>query len=104
MLVVMIGAIIVIPVNPDGRGFSIDAGRAVLIREGGSSAEGQSAQRDAVPEKIIAGPQTIKERTAILVFLGWMWVSIGVLIYLLRLKIKEVDRLHRARYFSPRRE
>jgi hypothetical protein len=61
----------------------------------------EEAQTKAEPEKIVPGPQNIKERTAIYVFLGWMWVSIAVLVYALRLKIKETDRLYFSRYFSP---
>lgn len=55
----------------------------------------------AQPENIVPSPQNIRESTAIYVFLGWMWLSIGVLIYLLRLKIKEIDRLHFSRYYFP---
>jgi cytochrome b6 len=53
------------------------------------------------PVNIVPAPQNIRESTAIYVFLGWMWVSIGVLIYLLRLKIKEIDRLYFSRYYFP---
>jgi hypothetical protein len=67
-------------------------------------AKSQEIQAKAEPEKIVPGPQNIKERTAILVFLGWMWVSIAVLVYILRLKIKETDRLYFARYFSPEKK
>jgi cytochrome b6 len=55
----------------------------------------------AQPESVVPAPQNIRESTAIYVFLGWMWVSIGVLIYLLRLKIKEIDRLYFSRYYFP---
>ncbi len=64
----------------------------------------QEVQAKAEPEKIVPGPQNIKERTAIFVFLGWMWVSIAVLVYVLRLKIKETDRLYFSRYFSPEKK
>jgi cytochrome b6 len=53
------------------------------------------------PESIVPAPANIRESTAIYVFLGWMWLSLGVLVYLLRLKIKEADRLHFSRYFNP---
>lgn len=52
------------------------------------------------PEKIIGAPQDIKQRTGILVFVIWMWISVFVLIYFLRLKIKEADRLYRFRFYS----
>jgi len=67
-------------------------------------AKSQEILAKAEPEKIIPGPQNIKERTAIFVFLGWMWVSIAVLIYVLQLKIKETDRLYFSRYFSPEKK
>ena len=61
-----------------------------------------SLQTPSQPEadKIIAAPQNIKESTAIYVFLGGIWLSVAVLTYLLRLKIKETDRLLEMGYFS----
>jgi hypothetical protein len=47
----------------------------------------------AQPEKIFAAPRNIRERTAIYVFVAWLWAAIFVLIYILRLEIKEADRL-----------
>ena len=55
----------------------------------------------AQPVSVTAAPQNIRESTAIYVFIGWTWLSIGVLFYLLRLKIKETDRLHLSKYFNP---
>ncbi len=66
--------------------------------------EEPKVQAETQPEKIVGGPQNIKERTAVYVFLGWLWVSIGVLVYILRLKIKEIDRLHAIKFFSPARK
>lgn len=57
-------------------------------------------QTEAEEEKIIPSPKNIREATAIYVFVGWMWLSIFVLIYILRLKIKEVDRLYKIKFFS----
>jgi len=61
-----------------------------------------SLQTPSKPEadKIIPAPQNIKESTGIFVFLGGIWLCVAVLIYLLRLKIKETDRLLEAGYFS----
>jgi hypothetical protein len=59
-------------------------------------AEGQELE----PEIRHPGPQNITEKIAIYVFLGWLWLSILVLIYFLRLKIKESDRLHDFAYFD----
>ena len=61
-------------------------------------------QAEAQPEKIVPGPKNIKESAAVYVFLGWLWVSIGILIYVLRLKIKEADRLHAVKFFTPDRK
>jgi hypothetical protein len=60
----------------------------------------QTAQAQPKPEDIVPGPHNIKERTAIYVFLGWLWISIAVLVYFLRLKIKEIDRIYNLRFFS----
>jgi hypothetical protein len=58
-------------------------------------------QTQTQSEKIIGVPQNIKEASRIYVFLGWMWVSIAVLIYFFRLKIKEADRLYEIKFFAP---
>jgi Na+/H+ antiporter NhaC len=55
-------------------------------------------------EKIIPSPKNIKEQTGIYVFLAWMWIAIVVLIYILRLKIREVDRLLKLRFLSPKKK
>jgi hypothetical protein len=63
----------------------------------------KSVEVQAKPQqgKIVAGPRNIKERTAVYVFLGWMWGSVAVLVYFLSLKIKEADRLYSSRFFFP---
>lgn len=60
----------------------------------------QEARLTEEEEEILPGPTNIKEGTAILVFVGWMWLSIIVLIFILRAKIKEVDRLHHIKFFN----
>lgn len=62
------------------------------------------AEEEKELEKIIPSPKNIKESTAIYVFLAWMWVAIFVLVYVLRQKIKEVDRLHKIKFFSFKKE
>ena len=57
-------------------------------------------QAPQIPEKIHPGPQNIKEKTTILVFLVWLWISVIVLGIFLRLKINEVDRLFHQKYFN----
>jgi Na+/H+ antiporter NhaC len=61
-------------------------------------------QVENTQEKIIPSPQNIKEQTGIYVFLAWMWIAIVVLIYILRLKIREVDRLHKLRFLSSKKK
>ena len=61
---------------------------------------GQEEQNPDVEETIVPGPTDVKQATAIYVFLGWIWLSIGILIFFIRLKIKEVDRLHELGYFT----
>lgn len=63
----------------------------------------ESVQKEQVVEEqgeIIPSPKDIKESTTIYVFVGWVWLSIIVLIFILRAKIKEVDRLHRIRFLN----
>ncbi|MGD2294383.1 MAG: hypothetical protein PVF22_00930 [Candidatus Aminicenantes bacterium] len=60
----------------------------------------QAEPKVEVTETIVPAPKNIKEKTAIYIFVGWMWLSILVLIFFLRLKIKEVDRLHSLGFFS----
>lgn len=61
---------------------------------------GQAQQEETAETAIHPGPQDIKERTAIYVFLIWIWSIIIVLIYILRKKIMEADRLHKLAYFD----
>jgi hypothetical protein len=55
--------------------------------------EGQSG-------KIHPGPKNIMEKVEICVFLAWVWGVIFLLIFVLRHKIKEMDRLYEIKYFS----
>ncbi len=64
----------------------------------------QQVRQEEQEEKIIPSPQNIKEQTGIYVFVAWMWIAIVVLIYILRLKIKEVDRLHKLRFLSVKKK
>jgi hypothetical protein len=58
------------------------------------------AVKDDASEEIKPAPKDIKEAIGIYVFLGWIWISIFVLIYILRQKIKEADRIYRLKFFS----
>jgi hypothetical protein len=51
-------------------------------------------------EHLSAGPQDLKEKIGIAVFLAWIWVSILVLVVFLRQKVAEVDRLDRRKFFD----
>ena len=61
-------------------------------------------QAEENAEKIVPSPKDIKESTGIYVFVAWMWIAIIVLIYILRLKIKEVDRLFYIHFFSTKKK
>ncbi len=56
---------------------------------------------EAPAEVIHPGPQSLKERWGIGVFLVWMWLSIGVLVYFILLQIREADRVKELGYDSP---
>lgn len=64
----------------------------------------ETIQAKEEPEKIISAPKNIKESTAIYVFVVWMWVAILVLIYVVRQKIKEIDRLFLVKFFSAKKK
>jgi|WetSurMetagenome_2_1015567.scaffolds.fasta_scaffold247186_3 hypothetical protein len=52
-------------------------------------------------ETIVPAFSGIKEQTAVYVFYGWLWLSIVVLIYFVRLWVKESDRVYHAKYYEP---
>lgn len=83
-------------------GFVFSFGRTEVSadREAPSFQRSRGDQEKSEIETIVPGPKDVKQATAIYVFLGWIWLSIGILIFFIRLKIKEVDRLHRLGYFS----
>lgn len=56
--------------------------------------------KEQTQEVVEPAPKDIKEAVGIYVFLGWIWLSIFVLIYILRQKIEEVDRIYRLKFFS----
>ncbi len=61
-------------------------------------------QEGETQDRITPGPQNIKESAGIFVFVAWMWLAIFVLVYILRLKVKEVDRLLEIRYLSEKKK
>ncbi len=66
--------------------------------------QSQAAQAQKEKEKIVPSPKNIKESTDSTVFVGWIWLAVFVLVFFLRLKIKEVDRLYRMGYFSGKKK
>jgi hypothetical protein len=60
----------------------------------------QVEQPEDEAETIFPGPENIKQKTALYIFIGWLWLSIGVCIFFLRQKIKEADRLLFLDFFS----
>ena len=51
------------------------------------------------PEIIHPAFASLKEKTAVLVFLAWLWIIVGILVWLLRMKIREADRVHALRFY-----
>jgi len=41
-----------------------------------------------------AAPRPARERMFVRVLLGWVWLSIAVLLWLLRLRVREADRVY----------
>ena len=51
-------------------------------------------------QEVTAGPRNPKEQMGLYVFMAWLWVAIIVLVFILRAKVREVDRLFEARYLT----
>jgi hypothetical protein len=52
-------------------------------------------------ELIVPAFSGIKEQIAVYVFYVWLWLSIVILIYFLRLWVRESDRVYHAKYYEP---
>jgi len=55
------------------------------------------AQKPAVaaaPKEVHPAFLTPREKSGAYVFLAWTWLGIGFLLYFLRLKVREADRVH----------
>jgi hypothetical protein len=57
------------------------------------------AKVPAEPATIHPGFATLKDKTAVIVFLVWIWLIAGVLAYFLRLKIREADRVYHLKFY-----
>jgi hypothetical protein len=75
-----------------------------FAQEAAQKVQEEKTQVKENQQRIVPSPKNIKESTGIYVFLAWMWIAIAVLIYILRLKIREVDRLHELRFLSAKKE
>ena len=72
-----------------------------ILASGVGEARSQGAPQAAVKatvekapgQAILAAPRTARERTSIYVLLAWLWLSIAVLLWLLRLRVREADRV-----------
>jgi hypothetical protein len=53
-------------------------------------------------EDLVPSPRNARERSAILVFVAWLWAVIAGLLVVVRLKIREVDRLFNLEHPAPR--
>ncbi len=84
--------------------FSFGRTEVSTTREAPSFQQSREDQDESEIETIVPGPKDARQATAIYVFLGWIWLSIGILIFFIRLKIKEVDRLHELGFFSKNKD
>jgi hypothetical protein len=75
-----------------------------MSQEEATAAPAETEAQEPELGEIQSGPKDIKERIATYVFLSWLWLSVLVLIYILRLKIKESDRLNNFAYFDTDKE
>jgi hypothetical protein len=89
---ILSGCILIVLLLMLGIGLSQDTGNETI--------PAQAQQEETTEKAIHPGPQNIKEQTAICIFIIWIWSIIIVLIYILRKKIIEADRLHNLAYFD----
>jgi hypothetical protein len=68
---------------------------AVLAAQDAPKAPAAKPVVEAKPEEVRPAFLTPRERSGTYVFLGWTWLTIGVLLYFLKLKIREADRVFR---------
>lgn len=80
-------------------GASVFISIAVIAQQQPPKEKDVALEAQTQPEKIIPAAKNIREKTAIYVFVAWLWAAIFVLIYILRLEIKEADRLLDLRFF-----
>jgi hypothetical protein len=84
-----------------------EAGQAAVTEPAAqppAAAEAKPAAKKAEAkrtEPLFPAYQTPREKTAVIVFYVWLWLSIGVLLYFLRWWVQEADRVYRAKFYEP---
>jgi len=63
------------------------------------SLAGPKPAAEAATHELAAGPRSAGERTGISIFLAWTWTTIVFLVFVLRAKVREVDKLNAIGYF-----
>jgi hypothetical protein len=72
--------------------FESRTGAAPVIQEApAATPEGGEVHPPALPPR---------QRVGVIVFLAWMWALVGVLLYFLRLKVREADRVFRTGFYD----
>jgi len=88
--------------GPDAASTSAAAAAAAEMGAGAAvqtpSAPGAGEAR---PGPVVPAYSDARQRSAVIVFYIWLWFSIAVLVYLLRLWIFEADRVYKAKYYDP---
>jgi len=57
------------------------------------------AKTPPVPETIHPAFADLRQKTAVIVFLAWLWIIVGILVWLLRMKIREADRVYDLKFY-----
>ena len=60
----------------------------------------KAADKKARTEAVVPGPKDIRELWAIRVFMVFLWLAIIILLYILRWKIQESDRVYHAKFYA----
>jgi hypothetical protein len=72
------------------------AGGSLVVRpRAAAGAPDAHAIAGQPPAETAAPPRPPKERMEVAVLLAWVWLSIAVLLWIVRLKVREADRVSR---------
>jgi len=86
----MIAALAVLALVP-----ALVSGRLEARAQDAPQAKVGPAAEKAPAQETPAAPRPARERMFVRVLLGWVWLSITVLLWLLRLRVREADRVFR---------